>query len=196
MGRDISGLVENYIKVIVNGMVEMKKGIIQVYTGDGKGKTTAAIGLAVRAVGQGLRAVVYQFLKTRDYSGEYKAFIGWEKAPEIIPLGNGQLIMKRQPTEEECRQVREGWHQITKTLFSAKYDLVVIDELSHVINLGMLDCDEVLQVITEKPNEVELVLTGRNMHPEIIRCADLVTEMKALKHPYDTGLLSRKGIEY
>lgn len=174
----------------------MKQGIIQVYTGDGKGKTTAAIGLAVRAVGQGLRVVVFQFLKARDYSGEYKAFSGWEKAPHIIPLGSGQLILRRQPTEDERRQALEGWNLITKTLFSGEYDLIVIDELSHVINLGLLDGDEVAKIIAGKPDEVELILTGREMYPGIIRCADLVTEMKAVKHPYETGLPGRKGIEY
>lgn len=174
----------------------MRKGIIQVYTGDGKGKTTAAVGLAVRAVGQGLRAVVFQFLKAKDYSGEYKALTSWAKAPEIIPLGSGELILGRQATEAERHQVLEGWQRITEAIFSCEYDVIVIDELSHVINLGMLDGDEVARTIAEKPDTVELVVTGRNMHPEIIRVADLVTEMRAVKHPYENGLSCRRGIEY
>ncbi len=174
----------------------MKQGIIEVYTGDGKGKTTAAIGLATRAWGRGLKVKVFQFLKAPGGSGEHWAFLGFNPPLHIYPLGTGEFIQNRPPETKEITLAEEGWEQVKRGILSDTLDLVVIDELSHVINKGLLTLDKVLAVLKEKPARLELVLTGRDMPGEIIELADLVTEMKMLKHPYQKGLPAREGIEY
>lgn len=174
----------------------MQSGIIQVYTGDGKGKTTAAIGLAVRAYGRGLKIKVFQFFKAPGGSGEHWAFLSFNPPLHIYPLGTGELIQNRPPSSKEIALTAEGWKQVEEAIFSDKLDIVVVDELSHVINQRLLPLDKVLAVLKQKPVRLELVLTGRDMPYEIIDLADLVTEMKLVKHPYQKGLPAREGIEF
>ncbi len=174
----------------------MEQGIIQVYTGDGKGKTTAAIGLVTRAWGRGLKVKVFQFLKAPGGSGEHWAFLGFRPPLHIYPLGTGEFILNRPPSPKEIALVADGWEQVTKAILSDLLDIVVIDELSHVINKGLLPLEKVLPVLKGKPDRLELVLTGRDMPGEIIELADLVTEMKLVKHPYQKGLPAREGIEF
>jgi len=174
----------------------MQSGTIQVYTGDGKGKTTAAIGLAVRAYGRGLKVKVFQFLKAPGGSGEHWAFLSFNPPLHIYPLGIGEFIQNRPPSSKEIVLTTEGWKQIEKAIFSNTLDIVIVDELSHVINQKLLPLEKVLTVLKQKPARLELVLTGCDMPGEIIDLADLVTEMKLVKHPYQKGLPAREGIEY
>lgn len=174
----------------------MVQGIIEVYTGDGKGKTTAAIGLVTRAWGRGLKVKVFQFLKAPGGSGEHWAFLGFNPPLHIYPLGTGEFILNRPPSPKEIALVADGWKQVEESILSDTLDIVVVDELSHVINQGLLSLEKVLAVLKEKPSRLELVLTGRNMPDEIIQLADLVTEMKSIKHPYQKGLTAREGIEF
>ena len=174
----------------------MNQGIIQVYTGDGKGKTTAAVGLAVRAWGRGLRAKIFQFFKAPGGSGEHWALPVFSPTIPIYPLGSGEFIINRGPNPEELAQAQRGWTQIEETLHDNAVDLLVIDELSHAINNGLLKLETVLDTLRHRPKGIELVLTGRNMPAPILELADLVTEMKAVKHPYLEGIEAREGIEY
>lgn len=174
----------------------MQHGIIQVYTGDGKGKTTAAIGQAIRAWGYGLKIKVFQFLKVPEGSGEERSLAALKPSLPIYPLGTGQFIIDRAPTKQEMEQAFNGWRKITTAILDEENDLVIIDELSHALNLQLLDLETVVAVLKQKPPGLELVLTGRNMPIPILELADLVTEMKMAKHPYQKGFRARKGIEY
>ncbi len=174
----------------------MGHGIIQVYTGDGKGKTTAAIGLVTRAWGRGLKVKVFQFLKAPGGSGEHWAFLGFNPPLHIYPLGTGEFILNRMPSLKEISMVADGWKQVEEAILSDTLDIMVVDELSHVINQGLLSLEKVLTVLKEKPARLELVLTGRDMPDQIIELADLVTEMKMVKHPYQNGIPAREGIEF
>ena len=174
----------------------MEQGIIQVYTGDGKGKTTAAVGQAVRAWGRGLKVKVYQFLKAAGGSGEHWAFMVFDPPLPLFALGSGEFILTGQPTSKDIELAVKGWEQIQRAIESDENDLIVIDELSHVLNKGLLDKDKVLATLANKPHRLEVVLTGREMPVELLDLADLITEMKMVKHPYEQGLKARQGIEY
>lgn len=170
-------------------------GLVQVYTGGGKGKTTAALGLALRAWGRGLRICIIQFMKHGDDYGEVVALrkLG---AIEISQFGRDKLIHKGRHTKEDERLAHEGLEKAREALASGRYDLVIMDEINVVVDFGILQADEVLEVVRARAGEVEVVLTGRNAPEEIIHEADLVTEMVMRKHPYDRGVMARKGIEY
>ncbi len=175
---------------------QLDKGIIQVYTGDGKGKTTAAVGLAVRAWGRGLKVKVYQFLKAAGGSGEHWAFMVFDPPLPLFALGDGEFIYNNKPTPKDIEAALNGWKLIDQAVCSDENDLIVIDELSHVMNVGLLDPNMVLSTLVKKPARLELVLTGREMPVSILELADLITEMKMVKHPYQHGLGARKGIEF
>ncbi|HEX3044985.1 MAG TPA: cob(I)yrinic acid a,c-diamide adenosyltransferase [Bacillota bacterium] len=174
----------------------MNQGIIQVYTGDGKGKTTAAIGQALRSWGRGLKIIFYQWLKPSGVSGEQIAMAALDPVIPVYHLGPSGFIINRAPTPDEVKRAREDWSRVRKAIFSGDYDLIVIDELSHAINTGLVQVEEIRETLLNKPMSVELVLTGRAMPEEIVAVADLVTEMKQVKHPYLNGLPAREGIEY
>ena len=174
----------------------MKQGIIQVYTGDGKGKTTAAIGLAVRAWGRGFKVKVFQFLKAPGGSGEETSLSALKPSLPIYPLGTGRFIVNRAPTAPEAEQALNSLRIISAAILEEDNDLVVIDELSHAINQRLLDLETVMAILTRKQPGLELVLTGRDMPEPILELADLVTEMKMIKHPYQKGFKAREGIEY
>lgn len=174
----------------------MKQGLIQVYTGDGKGKTTAAIGLAVRAWGRGLKVKIYQLLKAAGGSGEHWALMVFDPPLPLYALGSGEFIFTNKPTSKEIEQAVTTWRQIDQAICSGENDLIVIDELSHAINKGLLDANMVLSTLVKKPTGLELVLTGRDMPVSILELADLITEMKMVKHPYQHGFEAREGIEF
>lgn len=169
-----------------------KKGLIQVYTGDGKGKTTAALGLALRATGQGMRVLFIQFVKGR-LSGEHR-FVNQYHPFELVKLNQGDSFS--QPRELLETSVRESILRAEGALLSGKYDLIILDEIFVAFNLGLVNLEAILGLINKKAEATELVLTGRSAPQEIIQRADLVTEMRAIKHPFQQGVSARPGIEY
>ncbi len=169
------------------------KGYIQVYTGNGKGKTTAAIGLAIRAAGAGMKVFFAQFLKKGEYS-EHKALSRFSDLIKVKQYGRGHLLSGK-PEEEDIRLAKEGLKEVKKIMSSGEYDVVILDEANVAVHFGLLSEDDLLELIRSKPSEVELVITGRYAKKRIIDEADLVTEMKEVKHYYKKGVLARKGIE-
>jgi cob(I)alamin adenosyltransferase len=169
-------------------------GLVQVYTGNGKGKTTAALGLALRALGNGLSVAMIQFMKPDQGSGEY-VMSKELKNFELIPCGTQCLVDPRNITEEERKAARDALHKVKEMLYSGKYDLFIIDEINVAMGWKLVDTNEVIKILNERPKNVEVVLTGRYAPDEIIDYADLVTEMRMIKHPYEKGIGPRKGIE-
>ncbi|MBT4823607.1 cob(I)yrinic acid a,c-diamide adenosyltransferase [Candidatus Woesearchaeota archaeon] len=214
-------------------MVPRKFGFVHVYTGDGKGKTTAAMGLALRAIGQGFKVFIIQFLKGGAYTGEFismKNFLPKENK-EIVQFGEGCVKELKQfklqgfqkgarkenceyfdyirediecgncrecflDDEKQKKSSREAFALASDILSSEKYDLVVLDEINNAISHKYISVNEVIELIQKKAPRIELVLTGRCAPPEIIQVADLVTEMKCIKHYYENGVFARRGIEY
>lgn len=175
----------------------MKKGLIIVFTGNGKGKTTAAMGQALRAVGQGLKVLMLQFIKgTWDY-GELKSIKRLDPDFMIKPLGKGFVRTKSKLNDNEAiENINQSWEQAEDEIFSDKYDMVILDEINYVINFGMLPVDKMLTLLDKKPKRLHIILTGRNAHEKVIERADLVTEMVEIKHQYSKGIKAQKGIEF
>ncbi len=171
----------------------MKKGYLQVYTGDGKGKTTAAIGLAVRAMGAGMKVLFAQFLKKGDFS-EINALRRFGDQIKIFQFGSGKFVRGR-PKSADFQRARQGLKDIEKYMSSGRYDLVVLDEANVALHLGLLSLEDMLCFITKRPPGVELVLTGRNAPEEIKNAADLVSECRLVKHYFSQGIKARIGIE-
>ena len=173
----------------------LEQGYIQVYTGDCKGKTTAALGLAFRAVGRGLKVCMIQFMKGGGPYGEHLA--AERLAPDlvIIPTGRPGWVNRDQPDPEDIRLAHEALEQARTAVTNGQYDLVILDEVNGAVWFGLLSVQDVLGVLQVKPLQVELVLTGRNVAPEIVAAADLVTEMREVKHYYKAGVPARIGIE-
>ena len=167
-------------------------GFVQVYTGLGKGKTTAALGLALRAVGNGLKVYIGQFMKGTEY-GELKIQEYTNGSVEIEQYGTENLV--HQITEEDEKLAQEGLNTCFEKIKSEKYDLVILDEINVAVYFKLIDVKNVLKLIDQKPKNVELVLTGRYAHEDIIEKADLVTEMMEIKHYFQNGVEARKGIE-
>lgn len=179
-------------------MPESRKGLIIVYTGPGKGKTTAALGIAFRAVGQGLKVLMVQFIKGSWHYGELDAaqMLGDDRFT-ILPMGRGFVkVGEEKPDSEDVRRVEEAWEFSREKLRSRQYDLVILDEINYAISYRMLDPEKVVKALQEKPEMVHVILTGRNAHPSIAEQADLVTEMREVKHPYQKGILAQRGIDY
>ena len=179
-------------------MPETRRGLIIVHTGPGKGKTTAALGTAFRAVGQGLKVLMVQFIKGSWHYGELDAakMLGAAKL-EILPMGRGFVkIGAERPEPEDVRLVEEAWKFAAEKIQSGDYDMVILDEINYAISYKMLDPEAVVEVLRQKPEMVHVILTGRNAHPSVVECADLVTEMREVKHPYQKGIMAQRGIEY
>jgi cob(I)alamin adenosyltransferase len=171
----------------------MMKGYVQVYTGDGKGKTTAAIGLALRAVGAGLKVFMGQFVKGMEYS-ELKSLA--RLAPELVVKQYGrEKFVHNKPQEEDFLAAKAGYEEVKKIIQSAQYDVVILDEANIAVYFQVLSVEDMLALIDEKPDSVELVFTGRKADPRLLAMADLVTEMKEIKHYYSKGITAREGIE-
>lgn len=171
------------------------KGLIQVYTGNGKGKTTAALGLAMRAAGHKLRVLMIQFLKGGLLYGELKAAKKLAPYLKIIPAGRESFVNRRNPDPEDIKLAQKGWQLAKNAIASRKYQLVILDEINVAVKYGLLPLKEVIDLMKKKPKDVELILTGRWADARVIRMADLVTEMREVKHYYKKGIDSRLGIE-
>jgi cob(I)alamin adenosyltransferase len=172
----------------------MKKGYIQVYTGNGKGKTTAALGLAMRAAGAGLKVYFVQFLKGRKNS-EHISLEKFKKNITIRQFGKKSFLTGK-PTSNDIRLAKKGILDAQKAISSKEYDLIVLDEVFFAINLKMIKLEDVVTLLKTKPCSVEIVLTGRNCPKKIIEIADLATEMKEIKHYFNSGVKGRLGIEF
>lgn len=179
-----------------SGTVRLHQGLMQVYTGNGKGKTTAALGLCMRAAGSGLKAVVLQFLKAGGTTSELRSAERLSPDLEIRQLGRSVSFIKGKPLPEDIEHTKRAWENARTVILSGEYDLVVLDELNVVLDLEMLSSQEVIRCLKERPQHVEVVLTGRKAPTEIIDMADLVTEMRCIKHPFERGIPARLGIEY
>jgi cob(I)alamin adenosyltransferase len=174
------------------------KGLLIVYTGSGKGKTTCALGTAFRAIGQGLRVLMVQFIKGSWHYGELDTakILGDDKI-EIRPMGRGFVKVGSGETDpEDVRLCREAWEFGREQIYSGKYDLVILDEINYVIGYKMLEPEPVLEALAKRPEGVHVICTGRNAHPKLIELADLVTEMREIKHPFSQGILAQRGIDY
>ena len=179
-------------------MPETRKGLIIIHTGPGKGKTTAALGLGFRAVGQGLKVLMVQFIKGSWHYGELDAAraLGEDRF-KILPMGRGFVkVGAEKPDPEDIRLVEQAWQYGSEKIRSGEYDLVILDEINYAISYKMLDPERVLEAPKQKPERVHVVLTGRNAHPGLVELADLVTEMREIKHPYQKGISAQRGIEY
>ena len=169
-----------------------ERGLVQVYTGDGKGKTTAALGAALRAAGQGLKVIFIQFIKGDRTCGEH-LFVTRYLPFELVQLNPedsfSQTSGELRPTTEETLAFAE------KTIVDGKYDVVILDEIFVAVSKGLVSAEQVLELMGKKSPEMELILTGRGVPREVIEKADLVTEMVAVKHPFNRGIMARKGME-
>lgn len=174
---------------------KLKQGLIQVYTGDGKGKTTAALGLALRAAGQGLKVHIIQFMKGWPKYGE---LVSVQQLPNVTlrQFGRPDFVDQDNPHPEDIRLAGEALEHAREIVSGGSHDLVVLDEVNMAVAFGLIGLEDLLSLLEAKPEHVELVLTGRSARPDVVKRADLVTEMLAIKHPFSTGLEGREGIEY
>jgi cob(I)alamin adenosyltransferase len=169
------------------------KGYTHVYTGDGKGKTTAAIGLAVRAAGAGLKVFIAQFIKMGDYS-EIKALRRFSDVITVEQFGIGRFIGSK-PKSKDIQAAQKGLTRVKSAMATGKYRIIILDEANVAVNLGLLAIEDLLHLILHKPDDTELVITGRAAPSRIMEKADLVTEMKPIKHYFQKGVAARVGIE-
>jgi len=172
----------------------LNKGLIHVYTGKGNGKTTAAIGLGLRASGANLKVCMIQFMKKRKYS-ELKAI---DKIDNFtyFQYGRDNFVNKDKPEEIDIDLAQKGFQKAKKIIKSNEYDLVILDEINVAIDYKLIELDDVLDLIENKPDSLEILLTGRSAHPEIVKIADYASEILEIKHPFKKGIKARKGIEY
>ncbi len=175
------------------GTKKKKRGYTQVYTGNGKGKTTAAIGLAIRAAGAGLKVFIAQFIKMGDYS-EIKALKRFSDLITVEQFGLGRFTNGK-PAPEDIAAARKGLERVKSVMLSNYYNIIILEEANVAANLGLFPVQELLKIIINKPYDKELIITGRSASPRIIENADLVTEMKDIKHYYQKGVRARVGIE-
>jgi len=169
------------------------RGYIQVYTGNGKGKTTAAFGLALRAAGAGLKVYIGQFLKKGEYS-ELNSINRFKDLIKIEQFG-GKRYIGQEIKEEDRKLAKKGFEKIKEIIFSGEYDVVILDEINVALYFKLIPENDLIDLIKNKPSDVELILTGRYASSRIIEIADLVTEMRKIKHYFSKGITARKGIE-
>ncbi len=178
-----------------------RRGLILINTGPGKGKTTAALGTAFRAAGNGMRVLILQFLKGSWHYGELDAAkaLGPALGQDFVirQMGRGFVKVGGAETDpEDIRMVEEAWAEAAEAILSGDWDLVVLDEINYAIGYKMLDPEKVAEVLRQKPEMVHVILTGRNAHPILVELADTVTEMREVKHAYEKGILAQRGIEF
>lgn len=171
----------------------MRRGYVQLYTGNGKGKTTAAIGLALRAIGAGLNVFLGQFAKD-SCSSEIEALKIYRDKIKIKNYGSGRFIIGK-PDVNEMKLASEGLKDAFGEMVSGRYDMIILDEAAVAVSLGLILSEELMRFVEQKPENIELVITGRNAPAELIDAADLVTEMREIKHYYSAGVNARTGIE-
>lgn len=172
----------------------MKIGLIHVYTGSGKGKTTAALGLGLRATGEGFKVHMVQFMKGR----RYREIVAIERLPlfSVSQHGRDEFVCRENPEQIDIDMAQNGFAFAKKIINNNKYDIIILDEINVAVDFKLIALDDVLQLMQDKPKDLELVLTGRYANQKIIQEADLVTEMLEIKHPYQKGIESRKGIDF
>ena len=175
----------------------MDKGLLMVFTGNGKGKTSAAMGVALRAVGQGFKVLMIQFIKGSWHYGELDSAPLLGGSFEIRPMGRGFVkVGTEKPDPEDVRMAGEAWSAAVEAMQSGRYDMVILDELNYTIHYGMLPIERVTEDLARRPERLHVIATGRNAHPQLVEAADLVTEMKEIKHPFHQGILAQRGIDY
>jgi len=176
-------------------MKKLEKGFVQIYTGNGKGKSTAAIGQAVRAAGFGLKTYIAQFMKEYPYN-ELISLKNLSEWITIEQFGGDEFVYKKElPGKEELAKARKGLQSAKEKMLSGDFDLIILDEAIVAIYFKLIEKKDLIEIINAKPENVELILTGRYCPDELIQLADLVTEMKVVKHYYEKGIISRRGIE-
>ena len=171
------------------------RGLVQIFTGDGKGKTSAALGIALRASGHGLRVYMVYFMKGDFPYGEQKVL---SELPNVAfaRFGYKTFVDPSNVKQEEKEEAQKALEAARKAMLSLEYDIIVLDEVNVAVAWNLVGIDQVIKLIGDKPEKVELILTGRYADPKLIELADLVADMVKVKHPYDKGILSRKGIDY
>lgn len=178
-------------------MTETQRGLLLINTGPGKGKTTAAMGTALRAVGNGMRVLMLQFLKGSWHYGELDAVGAFGDNWVMKQMGRGFVkIGGAEPDPEDLRMVEAAWEEARTAILSGDWEMVVLDEINYAISYGMLDPARVAETLRQRPAHVHVILTGRNAHPMLVEMADTVTEMREVKHAYQKGILAQRGIEY
>ncbi len=175
-----------------------KEGLVIVYTGKGKGKTTAALGMALRALGYDYKVCMIQFIKGSWHYGEMTSSKRLEPEFELTAVGKGfvGIMDDKSPIEDHKKIAREALTIAREKIASRKYNIVILDEINYAINLGLVELDDILKLIQNKPQDVNIVLTGNHVRDEIIELADLVTEMREIKHPFKAGIRAKKGIDF
>jgi cob(I)alamin adenosyltransferase len=181
----------------MNSEASSRRGLILINTGPGKGKTTAALGTALRAVGCGMKVLMLQFIKGSWHYGELDAAAAFGANFVLKQMGRGFVkIGGAEPDPEDVRLIEEAWAEARAAIDSGEWDLVILDEINYAISYKMLDAEKVAEFLRGKPEMVHVVLTGRNAHASLIEVADTVTEMRQVKHAYEKGTLAQRGIEY
>jgi len=180
----------------MNNKTGVTKGLLMVYTGNGKGKTTAALGLALRGAGHGLPTLIIQFLKGDTATGEYQAIKRYLPLVEIVTVGRKDFIGQTGPTPTDFACARRGMDLLATALASGKYHLIILDEINVAVKLGIVCLAELLAVLNRRLPQQHILLTGRDACPELIALADLVSEIQEIKHPYRQGCPAQIGIEF
>jgi len=181
----------------MNSEKNSRRGLILINTGPGKGKTTAAMGTALRAVGNGMRVLMLQFLKGSWHYGELDAVQAFGDRFVLKQMGRGFVKVGGAETDpEDVRLVEQAWEEARTAINSGEWDMVVLDEINYAISYKMLDAETVAEALRNRPEMVHVILTGRNAHPLLVELADTVTEMREIKHAYQKGILAQLGIEY
>ncbi|HXG35269.1 MAG TPA: cob(I)yrinic acid a,c-diamide adenosyltransferase [Bryobacteraceae bacterium] len=177
--------------------MEERRGLLIVFTGNGKGKTSAALGAALRAVGQGFKVLMIQFIKGSWHYGELDAAAMLGGAFEIRPMGRGFVkVGTEAPDPEDVRAAQQAWAAAVEAMQSDRYDMLILDEINYAVRYGLLPIEQVLRDLAARPARLHVICTGRNAHPDLIEAADLVSEIREIKHPYQKGILAQRGIEY
>ncbi|MGA2652554.1 MAG: cob(I)yrinic acid a,c-diamide adenosyltransferase [Terracidiphilus sp.] len=178
-------------------MTDSRKGLLLINTGPGKGKTTAAMGTALRAVGCGMKVLMLQFIKGSWHYGELDAVKAFGSDFVLKQMGRGFVKIGGAETDpEDVQLVEAAWAEARAAIYSGDWDMVVLDEINYAIGYGMLDPAMVADALRDRPEMVHVILTGRNAHPLLVELADTVTEMREVKHAYQKGILAQRGIEY
>ncbi len=173
----------------------MSTGLVMVLTGDGKGKTTSALGMAMRAVGHGMRVCFIQFIKGSWRYGELEAVKRYSDLLDFYVMGRG-FTLKSKDLEKDTRAAAEAWKFAREVIFKGDYQMVILDEFTYILNYEMISMNEFMDVLGRKPRELHLVITGRQAPEQILKAADMITEMQAVKHHYRSGVKAQKGIEF